>query len=326
MEAELTEMGRQDVATPLESVKHALSQNRRGRASAKDILYDSDQYIVRAIIPSSKFDIDPELPEFASKKDDQAMSEPTTPMRPPVHRQVSAPPEVVVRRYILQMLRPEVDRQFTHIFLKSSGIFLIVVSLEEIIAEPLIQFENLFYLLRLIHTHMKPTDLKRVIVVGMYRSSALPEHHRYRLLQCVNHLNAAMRAAQMNQNFGLPLKEGGFVFLFDCDHPKTELLYLCACIRSLMDVFMERAWHFRRNYYEAIFMPFENFSKVLARLASSNRKKAVESLANIRRHIGADVPDKYYETLAMLSPAFIDRPGEMGIGKACLCNTVGHAV
>ena len=315
MDAEQAELGRQDVATPLEPVQHALAQHRRGRTSTKDILYDSDEYIVRAIIPSGKFDIDPELPEFNSKKDEQAMSEPTTPMRPPVHRQVSTPPEVVVRRYILQMLRPEVDRQFTHIFLKSSGIFLIVVSLEEIIAEPLIQFENLFYLLRLIHTHMKPADLKRVIVVGMYHSSLLPEHHRYRLLQCVNHLNAAVRAAQMNQNYGLPLKEGGFVFLFDCDHPKTELLYLCACIRSLMDVFMDRAWHFRRNYYEAIFMPFENFGKVLVRLTSASRRKVVESLASIRRHVGSDVPDKYYETLAMLSPAFIDRSEEMGIGK-----------
>ena len=298
-----------DVSTPLDVVNRSLTQPRKHRTSCKDVLYPSNEYIERACIPPVRFDIDPELPGFALSKDD-----PGTPVRPPVLRQASTPPEFVVRKYILQMLKPQVDRQFTHLFLKPSGIFLIVVSLDEIVAEPLIQYENLFYLLRMIHTHMRPSDIKRVIVIGMYHSSRAVRH-RGRILQCVNHLNAAIRAAHMTQNFTLPVKEGGFVFMFDQDHPSTELVYLCGCIRSLMDIFMERAWYYRRQFFEAIFMPFPNFSKVLSRLATTSRTKVVESAAKLRKHVGAELPEKYFETLAMLSPAFIGSPKEMESGE-----------
>ena len=289
-----------DNITPIENVERVLAAKRGAGPPLKE-LAESDDCIERAEISMSKFEIDPtSLPDFDIK------DEPRTPMRPPPEfkRQVSTRPLIADKQYVLHMLKQNVDRRFAHLFFKSSGLYLIAVGLDDFVADPLIQYDNLFYWLRLIHTHVQPEEIKRVIVIGMYKKKEVQEQEDL-ILQCVQHLNVAIRD-HMKQNYVIPMKEKGFVFMFDLNNPVTESQYLCACIKSLTEVFVDQAWYFKQPFFETVFTPFEGLRKVCISLAATAKHRVVLSAKDVKKlYAPKDVPDKYFQTLAAYSSACI---------------------
>ncbi len=297
----------EDVATPIEVVQKGLAAaaiKRRLSLSLKE-LSESDRCIERALVLMKKFEIDPKsLPDLENEpsKDDAA----NTPRRNPrqFSRMFSTRPEIAEWQYILNMLKKGVERQFAHLFLRSSGLYLIAVGLDDFVHEPLIQYENLCYWLRLIHSHVRPEEIKRVIVVGMYQKTEVQEQEEL-ILECVTHLNTAIRE-QLKQVYGIPLKEKGYVFMFDLDNPTTETQYLCTCIRSLTEVFVDQVWYFRQEFFETVFRPFEKFKKVCVSLVELAKQKAIVQATEVEKlYAPQQVPDMYLETLSAYSSACI---------------------
>ena len=239
--------------------------------------------------------------------------------KPKVNRQLDLRPPIDNQQFILHMLKKDVDRQFIHIFFKSSGIYLVVLELDNVLDDPLIQYEKLFYWLRLIQTHVRPDELKRVIVIGVYHKSNVQERSNL-FLQCIKHLNTAIQD-HMKRNFHLPTEEKGFVlrlptqekgfiFLFDLENAWIDLQYLCACIKCLMDVHMDQAWsYFRQEYFESIFLPSKNYQTICIQLSQLSKRKVVESSKNIRGHIGDSLPYNIFKTLAAYATQCISSTG-----------------
>ena len=294
---------KEDVLTPLEDVSKGLSAVRMRRGVYRE-LSDSDKCIERAEVPVNKFEVESSSLPDLKLSDAKAQPQP----HPPKYgRQLSTRPPTERHQFVLHMLKKDVDRQFTHIFLKSSGIYLVVLGLDDVLGDPLIQYENLFYWLRLIQTHIRPDDLKRVIVVGMYRKSEVQERSDL-ILQCVQHLNAAIRD-KMKQNFSLPTEEKGCVFMFNLDNAQTDLQYLCACIKGLMQVHIDQAWWYHREYFNSVFVPFEGYQKVCIEVSKLGKKKVVESSKNIKKIFGSPLPDKFFDSLAAYTTGRIDSKG-----------------
>ena len=239
--------------------------------------------------------------------------------KPKVNRQLDLRPPIDDQQFILHMLKKDVDRQFMHIFFKSSGVYLVVLELDNVLDDPLIQYEKLFYWLRLIQTHVRPDELKRVIVIGVYHKSKVQERSDL-FLQCFKHLNTAIQD-HMKQHFRLPAEETGFIlrlptqekgfiFLFDLENAWIDLQYLCACIKCLMDVHMEQAWsYFRQEYFESIFLPSKTYQTICIQLSQLGERKVVESSKNILGHVGDSLPYNIFETLAAYATQCISSTG-----------------
>ena len=296
---------REDVPTPLDEVTRVVSMVKMRKGLYRE-LSESDKCIERAEVPVNKFDVDSSsLPDLKTS-DAKAQPQPQ-PHPPKYNRQSSVRPQTERHQFILHMLKKDVVRQFTHIFLKSSGIYLVVLGLDDVLGDPLIQYENLFYWLRLIQTHVRPDELKRVIVVGMYRKSEVQERSDY-ILQCVQHLNAAIRD-KMKQHFSLPMEERGCVFMFNLDNAQTDLQYLCACIKDLMNINVDQAWWYFRDYFNAVFTPFEGYQRICTEVAKLGKKKVAESAKNIKKIIGSPVPERFFESLDAYATGCIDSKG-----------------
>ena len=299
----LSPHSKEDILTSLKEVQRGLAATgvRMRRGSCRE-LSESDKCIERAEVPIEKFEVE------SSSLPNLAKNDATTPLqsRPRYGRQFSTRPQIAKQQFILHMLKKDVDRQFAHIFLKLSGIYLVVVGLDDVLGDPLIQYENLFYWLRLIQTHVRPDELKRVIVVGMYHKSEVQRSDL--ILKCVQLLNTAIQD-QMKQNFSLPTEEKGFVFMFDLDNAQTDLQYLCASIKSLMEFHIDQAWFFFREYFESVFLPFDIFRKVCTQLSQVGKSKVAEPSKNIRKVIGSPLPDKAFETVAAYATGCIDSKG-----------------
>ena len=259
----------------------------------------TDDYIERAKVPACHFKIDStHLPFFDRTNEDlQSLQAP-----PKIHRYGSTHPEIASPNFVLHMLKQSVDRNLAHLFLKPNGIYLIVIRLEDIVANPLLQYENLFYWLRLIHTHVEPADIRRIIIVGMYSKSEL-QGEEGSILECVDHLNSAIRE-QMKQNYNLPILEGGYIFIFDLDAP-NDLLYLCACIQMCVEVFIDQAWYFQRQFFETVFTPFDFYKKVCADVVKQSRNKVVVRKSKIEQLYvyKTELPERFWETLKIYSSA-----------------------
>ncbi len=291
--------GSGDTVPSLEVTQKGLKRMRKASSSLPFEFTESDEYVERAEVPTGRFKIDAQfLPDF-DKTDDNSQSQ----MAPPtIRRSLSTHPEIASPQYVLHMLKKSVDRNLSHLFLKPNGIYLIVVGLEDIVADPLIQYDNLFYWLRLIHTHVEPAEIRRIIVVGMYRKSEL-QGEESQIIQCVQHLNTAIRE-QMKQNYTLPIKEGGNVFIYDLDAP-NDLLYLCACIQMCVEVFIDQAWYFQKPFFERVFMPFESYRRVCAEVIKQSRSKVVMGKHRVERYYQykATLPERFWETLQIYSSA-----------------------
>ena len=281
---------------PLNAVTRGVSQMRRKVPSSTLPLEftESDEFIERAAVPQNRFRVDSNfLPDF-EKTDEETLSPTSHP--PPMKRYGSTHPDIGSPQYVLHMLRQSVDRNLAHLFLKPNGIYLIAIGLEDIVGDPLIQYENLFFWLRLIHSHVKPADIRRIIVVGMYSKLEL-QVEESEIVQCVQHLNTAIRE-QMRQNYNLPVKEGGYVFICNLDAP-YDLLYLCGCIRMCVEVFIDQAWYFQREFFNSVFMPFESYKNICSDVIRQSRSKVVLRRSKVERlyQHKSEIPSNFWNTL-----------------------------
>ena len=292
----------EDAVSSLDMVQKGMLQIRVKKPSGilPAEFTETDDFVERAEVPQSRFKVDSNfLPDFDRTEDDT--QSPNLPP-PTIRRFGSTHPDIASPQYILHMLKQSVDRNLSHLFLKPNGIYLIVIGLEDIVTDPLIQYENLFYWLRLIHSHVEPADIRRIIVVGMYSKSNL-QGEESQIIQCVEYLNSAIRE-QMRQNYSLPMKEGGYVFICDLDAPH-DLLYLCACIRMCVEVFIDQAWYFQKEFFESVFMPFESYRKVCADVIKQSKNKVVVRRSKVERlyQQRSELPSNFWDTLNIYSSA-----------------------
>lgn len=292
-----------DILSPLTTVKKGVTQMRTKKPPLSSILppefTETEEFVERAAVPPSRFKVETNfLPDFDSTEEAaQSLNFPP----PRMKRYGSTHPDIGSPQYVLHMLKQSVDRSLSHLFLKPNGIYLIAIGLEDIVDDPLIQYENLFFWLRLIHSHVKPTEIRRIIVVGMYSKSNLQGGEEAKIIQCVEHLNTAIRD-QMKQNYRLPVRESGYVFICDLDSP-NDLLYLCGCIRMCVEVFIDQAWYFQRKFFDSVFMPFESYKRVCAEVIRQSKNKVVLRRSKIERlyQQRSEIPSNFWKTLNIYS-------------------------
>ena len=302
-----------DNLAPLGVVKKGMIQMRNRKLPLSTFpaeFTETDEFLERAAVPEGRFKVDSNfLPDFNRSDDDDSLSLHSPPRT--VKRYGSTHPEIGSPQYVLHMPRQSVDRNLSHLFLKPNGIYLITIGLEDIVGDPLIQCENLFFWLRQIHSHVKPTDIRRIIVVGVYSKSEL-QVEECKIIQCVEHLNLAI-GEQMRQNYSIPMKEGGYVFIYNLDAP-NDLLYLCACIRMCAEVFIDQAWYFQREFFDSVFMPFESYKRVCSDVIKMSKNKVVLRRNKIERlyQQKPELPSNFWSTLNIYSSVlYTDKsPGE----------------
>lgn len=263
----------------------------------------------RSEISSDGSDTDP--PQFCSDKyvrrlsvsralfNNCGLSSPlTTPVRTAGHptfvRQNTYPS--VDKQYILNIFTQKMDRKFVHLFLRQSGIYLVVVSLDDFVEDPVIQFENLSYWLRLVQTYVKPAGIRRVMIVGMSDGPMASMKER----ECLINLEGAIKEADYQHVF---LMDNVSIINFDRSAPAASVDRLCSAISRCMDAVMQRAYHFNKSFYDQVFQPFTGLTGVL--LQMNRTQDLVVSPDNLLL-IYKYCDDNYFSTLAAHSSALVD--------------------
>ena len=277
-----------DVPRPLSAVRKDIN----GRKMSKHVV-KSDERFERASIPFSLFRNLPTLPQTPSS----STGPPTT-----LTRQDSTLPDTAAKHFILHLRPKELDRHFAHIYLRSSGMYLIATSLEDMMEDPLIQFENLCYWLRLVETHVAPNEVKRIIIVGMYKASTGPQLAK--IERCVSMLTDALREADFKQIMVHSRSE--YIFRFNRVDPTGSRKQLCASISKCVEVINSRTWYYEKDFFESSMRPFAGFGNVLTYL--SEMKKVVASADEISG-LCSYSDSNYFRTLEAYSTACISTTG-----------------
>lgn len=277
-----------------------LVPSRPTRSETSVSSYDSHSYDGSDLVEST-FQSDNYVRRYSVSRalfSNSNLSSPSTPIRtagqqPPYTRQHTYP--FVDKRYILNMFTQKMDRKFVHLFLRQSGMYLVVVSLEELMEDPIIQFENLSFWLRLVQTYVRPNGIKRVLIVGMSDGPATGE----RVQECLSNVEGAIQEAEYQHVYN---RDGTSVIVFDRKNPRASVERLCVNISKCMDVTMTRSWHMHRPFFESVFQPFQGLTEVLSSL-SRRKDMLLSSDALQSMYQYADL--NYYDTLAAYSSALI---------------------
>ena len=214
-------------------------------------------------------------------------------------------PQTGKKRYILQLPQKNLNRHFTHIFFRKSGIFLITVSLVDLMGDPLIQFENLCYWLRQVQTYVGPENIKRIIVVGVHETLPGDFARLNKIESFIAKLNLAIRENEFKQI--MEISRERMTLSFNLSAPEESIRDLCRCINKCMDVMTERAWHYEKEFCASTFHPFTQLGSVLSKVASIN--SIVASSQDLEGCYNYTDPN-YKKTLANYSQACISPDGE----------------
>ena len=181
---------------------------------------------------------------------------------------------------------------------------MVVVSLEDLVEDPVIQFENLSYWLRLIQTYVSPNGIKRVLIVAMSSSSGMTSKQEQ---ECLGYLEGALKEAEFQHVYN---RDGSSVIVFDQSKPRASVEHLCLSIDRCMDAVTTRAWHMHRPFFENVFQPFTGLTEVLSRISRSpDVLMSEDNLQSLYQYAELN----YFDTLAAYSSALIsDR-------RKCMC-------
>jgi hypothetical protein len=272
-------------------------KNVRRRSRSFKGISSSDKYIHRAEVPLSNFESLPQTKDV----DLPMVTSPTNP--------ANFPNQECQQQFILHMPSQDLDRLMTHLYFKSSGIYMIVVGLEDFIENPLCQYENLFYWINLIHTYVSP-EVQRMFVVGMYRRSTVTESDVLDSVRILNDILGGYRQCARN-----PHIEQGYVYLFDIENSLPECQHLCSYILNCTKLFSTSSFFFVKEFYNCIFTPFKEFQRIASDIGLNHDRALLESkfamgqrfnsLFGKQHHI--HLPSGYYETLAAYSNACISK-------------------
>ena len=239
-------------------------------------LSQSDRYVMRASVPL--------MPIHS-----------TQPNLSPYNQDL--PSFSVEKRYIINMFTNwEEDRRFSHLFLRESGLYLVVVSMEELMEDPAIQFENLLFWLRLVQTYVGPDALRRVIIVGMSNTSMSSVKEK----KCLYYLEGAIQDTELQNIY---IHNESSVFIFDQQNVEASLNSLFQCISKCMELFMNMAWNLYRSFFDKVFSPFTGLNEVLSCICRS--QDIMMSSDSLLALYGFADPD-YFHTLAAYSSALIN--------------------
>ena len=265
----------------------------------------SDAYMSRAEMPMSKLE---NLP---------AVHDPTDSLRPNIGTPLTPGgssrrenlPFLPRQQYILHLPNQDLDRHTTHLYFKSSGIYLVVVDLEDLITYPLLQYETLFYWINMIHTYVTP-ELKRMFIVGMYKRSTTTVNN---VLQSTKIINKVL--LNYRQAVRIPLEEHGFVYLFNRENSESECSFLCSCIVNCSRLFCQSSFYYAEDVYKSVFMPFSGFLKIATDLSLNHERIIMESKYNMGQRIKSiyghhqhlHLPPGYFDTLSAYSPTCVSK-------------------
>ncbi len=169
------------------------------------------------------------------------------------------------KRYILQLPRRNLNRHFTHIFFRRNGIFLITVGLVEMMGDPLIQFENLCYWLRQVQTYVGPENMNRIIIVGVHDTLPGDITRLKKVYTLIWKINEAIRENEFKQI--MEISRERMILPFNLSAPEESIKELCKCINMCIDVMMEWAWCFEKEFFTSTFQPFTQLGSVLSKVA-----------------------------------------------------------
>ena len=208
--------------------------------------------------------------------------------RQDIHRAIS-------RNYILNLFTQEMDRRLTHLFLRQSSVFIVLVSLEDVIADPVIQLENLLYWLRLVQTYVEPSGVPRVVIVGMCDGPMDGQVEQ----QCLSHLEGAIRDQEFQHVFS---KNNVSLIHFNRSAPMDCVPHLCLAIDKCVDAMVQRVWHFNRPSFDLMFSPFTGLTEILIKI---DRWPQIVASADDLHSMYKFYDEHYFSTLAAYSSALI---------------------
>ena len=269
------------------------------------MLSEPDEALNRAMTSSQNFDDgnDSNLSLYSLERSTSYPNGSTHPVG--IMRQTSTAPLTGKKRYILQLPQKNLNRDFTHIFFRRSGIFLITVSLADSMGDPLIQFENLCYWLRQVQTYVGPETIKRIIIVGVHDTVPGDIARLNKINSFIAKLNLAIRENEFKQI--MEISRERMTLSFNLSAPEESIRDLCRCINKCMDVMIERAWHYEKEFCTSTFQPFTQLGTVLSKVASIN--SIVASSQDLEGCYNYTDPN-YKKTLANYSQACISPDGE----------------
>ena len=272
---------------------------------AKSNCYQTMQFddcVIRAEIPGDCFDSEGIIPpQFSPARED---------LRPRFKRVDKSifDESPGKNHFIVQQLNPDIRReQFVHLFLRSSGVCLLLVDLQDILDDPMIQYGNITQWLHLLHAYLTPNYAKRVIVVGTYHRSQVQDAE---ILKLVKHLSAAI-ANRTNQVYRIPFEGEGYVFRFDLDNQQQNAYCLCACVQKCMKIIIESTYYRQGNFFTNAFEPFLKLGSLCAKLSSmAAHGKIVATAQEIRQAFASvgyhlTIAGNYLDSLSIYSSGLI---------------------
>ncbi len=222
------------------------------------------------------------------------------------------------RNYIPQIFCENFARDFSQVFLRTAGVFLLPIWCSDLAASPLTLFEQLLYRLRLFERHAKCADVKKVVIVGMHEggdlrsvqthvellNTALFECDVYKQLFDQNKYKKAVYANQKHN----------FLFLFDTSQPIKSSNQLYMCIEQCMDVFAEKTKRFDPACYKSVFEGFDGLNNDLAKL-STTKGIVVSRKDQEMLYKQEGKPSHALETLQAYTTSLMDKsiPGEFSV-------------
>ena len=237
---------------------------------------------------------------------ERASSYPGNGHPPGFARQHSTAPQTGKKRYILQLPQRNLNRHFTHIFFRRSGIFLITVGLVEMMGDPLIQFENLCYWLRQVQTYVGPENVKRIIIVGVHDTLPGDTARLEKIDSLIRKLNLAIRENEFKQI--MEISRERMTLPFNLSAPEESIRELCRCINKCMDVMIERGWCYeKKGFFASTFQPFTQLGSVLSKIATI---KSIVANSQDLEDCYNYTATEYKNTLANYSQACINAEGE----------------
>lgn len=208
------------------------------------------------------------------------------------------------RSYILQLPHRDVNRHFTHIFFRRSGIYLITICLEEMMKDPPLQFENLCYWLRQIQTYVVTANIKRVVIVGVHNTPSTDTAESDTIAFFLTNLDQAIQETSPKQIMEISREQ--FTLLFNFSDPDKSIHLLCQCVDKCVDVMIEQSWWYDRDFYFRTFQPFTQLTSIVSKIS---RIRAVIASTRVIEDCYNFTDAYYMTTLANYSHACISSKG-----------------
>ena len=186
-------------------------------------------------------------------------------------------PPIGRKSYILQLPQKDINKYFTHIFFRGSGIYLITICLKEMMRDPLVQFEKFCYWLRQVQTYVGPEDIKRVIVVGLHNTQSTDIAQSQKISSFVMELDQAIQ--EVNSKQIMETSRDGIILSLNLSDPDESIRYLCQYVDKCLDVMIEQSWCYAKDFYLCTFQPFTQLTSVVSKI--SKIKATVASTQDI---------------------------------------------